>query len=146
MGCPTTSILGFLRSRGTIPFMKSHKLRRTFEDVQDSRGTAQQMTVLQWNVLADGLAQYGEFERVRSDLLSTALGLQISSEGGDALVTFVHNACKWQFHSLKTIAQVPRDILAWERRAPQLLEEILDSNSDLIALQEVNRYGMPTTD
>lgn len=43
------------------------------------------------------------------------------------------------------IEQVPRDILAWNRRAPQLLEEILDSNSDLIALQEVNRYGMATS-
>ncbi|CAL8468539.1 g8079 [Coccomyxa elongata] len=97
LGCPTSNILGFLRGR-RFPFMKSHKLRRTFEDVQDARGTAPIMTVLQWNVLADGLAQYGEFERV------------------------------------------PRDILAWNRRAPQLLEEILDSNSDLIALQEVNRY------
>lgn len=52
--------------------MKSHKLRRTFEDVQDARGTAPIMTVLQWNVLADGLAQYGEFERVRNVLLCNA--------------------------------------------------------------------------
>lgn len=52
--------------------MKNHKLRRTFEDVQDPRGTAANMTVLQWNVLADGLAQFGDFERVRSIVLYLA--------------------------------------------------------------------------
>lgn len=53
-----------------------------------------------------------------------------------------HLACRGLRDSLSSIAQVPRDVLAWDRRAPQLLEEILESKSDLIALQEVNRYGM----
>jgi len=38
-------------------------------------------------------------------------------------------------------AQVPDDVLSWDERSPQLLEEILESKSDLISLQEVNRYG-----
>lgn len=38
--------------------------------------------------------------------------------------------------------QVPPDVLVWEQRSPQLLEEILKSKSDLISLQEVNRYGV----
>ena len=45
--------------------MKKQKLQRTFEAVQDPVKHAQSMTVLQWNVLADGLAQFGDFERVR---------------------------------------------------------------------------------
>ena len=38
-------------------------------------------------------------------------------------------------------SQVPREALKWERRAPMLLEEILDSQADIICLQEVNRYS-----
>lgn len=37
--------------------------------------------------------------------------------------------------------QVSQQVLAWERRAPQILEEIAQSEADLICLQEVNRYG-----
>ena len=37
--------------------------------------------------------------------------------------------------------QVSQQILAWERRAPQIIEEIAESKADLICLQEVNRYG-----
>jgi hypothetical protein len=40
------------------------KLRRKFEILQDPRGSCLNLTVLQWNVLADGLAQNGDFERV----------------------------------------------------------------------------------
>ncbi|EIE22477.1 DNase I-like protein [Coccomyxa subellipsoidea C-169] len=96
--CPTTSLLGFFGARRKPPPMKKQKLQRTFEDVQDPVKHAQSMTVLQWNVLADGLAQFGDFERV------------------------------------------PADVLSWESRSPQLLMEILESKSDLISLQEVNRY------
>lgn len=45
--------------------MKKQKLPRTFEEMQDATKPAPSMTVLQWNVLADGLAQFGNFERVR---------------------------------------------------------------------------------
>lgn len=37
--------------------------------------------------------------------------------------------------------QVPREVLDWETRSPMLLEEILESQADIICLQEVNRYG-----
>ena len=44
------------------------KLRRSFEELRNgtSSDVAPCLSVLQWNVLADGLAQYGDFERVRS--------------------------------------------------------------------------------
>ena len=37
--------------------------------------------------------------------------------------------------------QVPQDVLAWERRSPQIIQEIAESKADLVCLQEVNRYG-----
>ena len=37
--------------------------------------------------------------------------------------------------------QVPQNVLAWERRSPQILQEIVESGADLVCLQEVNRYG-----
>ncbi len=39
--------------------------------------------------------------------------------------------------------QVPQNVLAWERRSPQILQEIGESGADLVCLQEVNRYGRP---
>lgn len=40
------------------------RLRRNFEEISSQTGTRPCLTVLQWNVLADGLAQYGDFVRV----------------------------------------------------------------------------------
>ena len=34
-----------------------------------------------------------------------------------------------------------QQVLSWERRSPQILQEIVESKADLICLQEVNRYG-----
>lgn len=48
------------------------RLRRNFEEISSPTGTRPCLTVLQWNVLADGLAQYGDFVRVRACLLSDA--------------------------------------------------------------------------
>ena len=39
------------------------RLRRSFEELRDGIGTRPCLTVLQWNVLADGLAQFGDFEK-----------------------------------------------------------------------------------
>ena len=41
--------------------------------------------------------------------------------------------CRW--------AQVPAEVLQWKNRATPLLEEILEADADLIALQEVNHFG-----
>ena len=44
------------------------KLKRTYEDINQLRSQCSTLTVLQWNVLADGLAQNGDFQRVRRDI------------------------------------------------------------------------------
>ena len=36
---------------------------------------------------------------------------------------------------------MPAEVLQWSNRAAPLLEEILEAEADLIALQEVNHYG-----
>ena len=48
------------------------------------------------------------------------------------------------------MSQVSQQVLDWERRSPQIFQEIVESRADLICLQEVNRYGkhcleFPTT-
>ena len=45
------------------------KLLRKHEDMAQSQSDRVTMTVMQWNVLADGLAQNGDFERVRKSSL-----------------------------------------------------------------------------
>ena len=44
------------------------KLMRKHEDMAQAQSNCVTMTVMQWNVLADGLAQNGDFERVRNSL------------------------------------------------------------------------------
>ncbi len=38
--------------------------------------------------------------------------------------------------------QVPAEVLEWRNRSALLLEEILEADADVIALQEVNHYGV----
>ena len=45
------------------------RLRRSFEELSSQTDKRPCLTVLQWNVLADGLAQYGDFVRVCPSLL-----------------------------------------------------------------------------
>ena len=44
------------------------KLKRTYEEIGQLRSQCSTLTVLQWNVLADGLAQNGDFQRVMGGL------------------------------------------------------------------------------
>ena len=41
------------------------------------------------------------------------------------------------------LLQAPREVLSWERRAPFLLQEIVEADADVVCLQEVNHYGEP---
>ncbi|CAL5221334.1 g3509 [Coccomyxa viridis] len=95
---PVSGLLSFINSVGRRKPSSMEKLRRTYEDVGQQRSQCSTLTVLQWNVLADGLAQNGDFQRVSQQVLS------------------------------------------WESRSPQILQEIVESQADLICLQEVNRY------
>ena len=41
------------------------------------------------------------------------------------------------------LLQASREVLSWERRAPFLLQEIVEADADVVCLQEVNHYGEP---
>ena len=74
--------------------------------------------VLQWNVLADGLAQNGNFIQVSTSLHSLTL-----------------------VHKERRRCQVPSSLLEWDSRWPLILKEIQEADADLVCLQEVNKYG-----
>ncbi len=98
------------------------------------------LKVLQWNVLADGLAQHGDFVKVHIPLLR-----QCSAE------TAVPGKCPYGFvaHLLVNrrgsddmpVHQVTQQALCWSYRAEKLLQLILEPQPDIVCLQEVNRYG-----
>ncbi len=62
---PVSGLLSFINSVGRRNPSSMEKLRRTYEDVGQQRSQCSTLTVLQWNVLADGLAQNGDFQRVQ---------------------------------------------------------------------------------
>eukprot|EP00798_Chlamydomonas_sp_ICE-L_P025637 gene25637-11295_t len=75
--------------------MEGSKMRRTSVTLSEAtRPPSSRFKVLQWNVLADGLAQSGDF------------------------------------------INVPPEILEWRFRAPLVLQELTDSEADIICLQE----------
>ena len=47
------------------------KLVRKHETMSQPQGNCVTTTVMQWNVLADGLAQNGDFERVRDSFFQS---------------------------------------------------------------------------
>lgn len=58
-------LLDFISSVTQRRPRKMEKLLRKHEDIAQAQSNCVTMTVMQWNVLADGLAQNGDFERVR---------------------------------------------------------------------------------
>ena len=62
---PVSGLLSFINSVGRRKPRSMEKLRRTYEDVGQQRSQCSTLTVLQWNVLADGLAQNGDFQKVK---------------------------------------------------------------------------------
>lgn len=66
---PVSGLLNFISSVGRRKPQSMGKLKRTYEDIAQLRSNCVTLTVLQWNVLADGLAQNGDFQRVRSSIL-----------------------------------------------------------------------------
>lgn len=80
-------------------FSTMGKVKRTKVPLRSPNSPpAQHFTVLQWNVLADGLAQNGDF------------------------------------------VKVDPKVLEWEFRVPLVMQEIKESEADVICLQEVNHY------
>ena len=123
---PVSGLLSFINSLGRQRPRSMGKLRRVYEDISQPRTQSSTLTVLQWNVLADGLAQNGDFQKVKS--LSVAPRSDVHRSSRTILETALH-------------IQVSQQVLAWERRSLQILQEIVESRADLICLQEVNRYG-----
>ena len=75
------------------------KLLRKHEDMAQAQSNCVTMTVMQWNVLADGLAQNGDFERVRSspfrlDCLLALAELILTSTSVCAVSSECSNACR----------------------------------------------------
>ncbi len=62
-----TPVCGLLKFISSVTRQKSRnmdKLKRNYDDYSQQRSNCSTLTVLQWNVLADGLAQNGDFQRV----------------------------------------------------------------------------------
>jgi nocturnin len=87
-------------SRPSQELLNSHvKLRRKYLRLADDKSAScQSFKILTWNVLADGLAQNGDF------------------------------------------VKAPQQLLEWSYRMPLIVEELHESQADIICLQEVNRY------
>ena len=71
---PVSGLLNFISSVARRKPQSMGKLKRTYEDIAQLKSNCSTLTVLQWNVLADGLAQNGDFQRV-SSLTLAALSL-----------------------------------------------------------------------
>ena len=75
------------------------KLLRKHEDMAQAQSNCVTMTVMQWNVLADGLAQNGDFERVRGSFFRLDYLLAVSTLQSYTLVsaaTSEHsNVCRY---------------------------------------------------
>ena len=75
------------------------KLLRKHEDLAQAQSNCETMTVMQWNVLADGLAQNGDFERVRDspfrlDCLPASAEWICTSTSVCAVSSECSNACR----------------------------------------------------
>lgn len=70
---PVSGLLKFISSVTGRKARNMSKLQRKHEDIAQLRSSCSTLTILQWNVLADGLAQHGNFERVRALLVGSTL-------------------------------------------------------------------------
>ena len=61
---PVCGLLSFISSVTRQKPRNMDKLKRKYDDISQQRSNCSTLTVLQWNVLADGLAQNGDFQRV----------------------------------------------------------------------------------
>lgn len=91
--------LRLVKCSGRFTCMPGQRPDRVWASSCSVQNKAWDLKVLQWNVLADGLAQHGDF------------------------------------------VKVPEQALCWSYRAGLLMQEILESQADIICLQEVNHYG-----
>lgn len=73
-------LLGWIWPKRQRTAPMGRKLQRSFEELRNGLSTKESqqigLTVLQWNVLADGLAQYGDFEKVPASRSPSMLGRQ----------------------------------------------------------------------
>ena len=70
---PVSGLLSFINSLGRQKPRSMENLKRAYEDISQPRSQSSTLTVLQWNVLADGLAQNGDFQKVEACLSCLAL-------------------------------------------------------------------------
>ena len=84
------------------------------------------LRLLQWNCLADGLAQNGDFIKARAARRCGAPASRVAPRLTKRVV---------RRH------QCPPAALSWAHRGPLLLAEIAAASPDVLCMQEVNRYG-----
>lgn len=105
---------------------------------------APQLSILTFNVLADGLAQQGGFIRVLAEFSSSCfIFYSVSAAFVSGSTVSIPNAL--QHVSVPDTSylnlQVSREALQWEHRRDLLLAELLAADADIICLQECNRFG-----
>ncbi len=124
--------------------MPGQGLKRLWTLPIDPKKENANLKVLQWNVLADGLAQNGDFVKVHipysgSAMLELQCHLKCTSGFVAHLLVNRHGSDDMPVH------QVTQQALCWSYRAEKLLQLILEPQPDIVCLQEVNRYGTIAT-
>ena len=120
--------------------MPGQGLKRVWTLPNNSKKDCANLKVLQWNVLADGLAQHGDFVKVHIPYSGSAvLKLQCRLKSPYGFVAhLLVNRCG---SDDMPVLQVTQQALRWSYRAEKLLQLILEPQPDIVCLQEVNRYG-----
>ncbi len=124
--------------------MPGQGLKRVWTLPITSKKDSANLKVLQWNVLADGLAQHGDFVKVHRPYSRSAM-LKLQCQFKCAYGFVAHLLVKMRGSDDIPVLQVTQQALCWSYRAEKLLQLILEPQPDIVCLQEVNRYGTVAT-
>ncbi len=120
--------------------MPGQGLKRVWTLPVNPKKDSANLKVLQWNVLADGLAQHGDFVKVHIPYSGSAL-LKLQCRLKCASGFVAHLLVNRRNSDDMSVHQVTQQALCWSYRAEKLLQLILEPQPDIVCLQEVNRYG-----
>lgn len=130
---------------GQVHCMPDQGLKRVWTLPVNPKKDSANLKILQWNVLADGLAQHGDFVKVHIPHSGSAiLNLQCRLKCASGFVA--HLFVTRRDSDDMSVHQVTQQALCWSSRAEKLLQQILEPQPDIVCLQEVNRYGTIATD
>lgn len=125
----------------------AQKLVRQSGDIAAPLSGASQLSVLTFNILADGLAQDGGFIRVGGCSWTRAENVSISMQRSKHVRQQGYRACGRNISIVcmgsAIHVQAPEEALQWDHRKTLLLAEIAAADADIVCLQECNHFGEP---